>query len=385
MGAPALLLALAAARGATLDASGHVKSFVIAGWPYEWAFLPADPFTLTTVSGRLALALREGEWLRVDVHPEITAGSGAFRGLGGIDTGTGVEAPEALPLTWDLEEGADLEARLRVDRAAVTIVRSGLEAAVGRQPVSFGEGRLFTPLDLVAPFTPTTLDTEYKPGVDAVRVDAYAGTSTQVTVLGAYLGDWRLEESAVVVDGRTTLLGTDLALFAGLLYHEPVLGASVSGAAGPVGLYGDLAVTLTDDGSEVRGVAGALWRPTDTTTVTGELYGQTFGEAEAEAYFALATDERWTRGDLWLYGHAYAGLSVAQEVTPLVGASALAVVNVLDPSALLGATLTWSAAVDADLAAGVFAGAGKRPVGVEPRSEFGLVPVIGYLQTRLYF
>src|SRR5690606_19624752 len=154
-----------------------------------------------------------------EVHHAVTLlGGAAGLGLAGASTGVGLTAPEALPLTWDVHEG-DILVRGRTDRAWVRGRFGGVDATLGRQPVSFGNGRISTPRDLVAPFHPATVDTEYKPGVDAARVDAYLGTSGRLTAVAAYAGDWT-DGMVYALYGQGTVGVTDLGMFGGLVHAE---------------------------------------------------------------------------------------------------------------------------------------------------------------------
>ena len=62
-----------------------------------------------------------------------------------------------------------------------------VETHPGSPACHLREGARFTPLDLVAPFAPTTIDNSYKAGVDALRLDWFEGMSCRITLLGAYL------------------------------------------------------------------------------------------------------------------------------------------------------------------------------------------------------
>jgi hypothetical protein len=297
-----------------------------------------------------------------------------------------------------------------------------VDVALGRQAVSFGGGRFFTPLDLVNPFGPATIDTEWKPGVDALRVDAYAGMATKVTAVAAWAGapvvgeDARdadrplLDDLVLAADAQTTVGLTDLSLFAGDVRAEPVFGVGVVSALGPVGVHGEGTVTLPDDDDPfVRGVVGADWRPGDRTTLTGEVYAQTLGADAPGGYLRVLRGARVARGELWEAGQLYAALAVAQELTPLVSANVAAIANLRDPSALLSLAVTWNVADNADVAFGAYAGLGAPPDTVpldltlsatgtpgltmptdaalarSVNSEFGLYPTMGFVQARAYF
>src|SRR5690606_33009553 len=120
-------------------------------------------------------------------HHEVSLLEGAAVALPGSGAGVGLTAPELVDLTWELEEDAAV-LRGRTDRLWVRGTFGRTDVTVGRQPVSFGTGVLFTPLDLVAPFHPATIDQEYKPGVDAARVDTYLGVAGALTAVAAWAG-----------------------------------------------------------------------------------------------------------------------------------------------------------------------------------------------------
>lgn len=448
MGAFVLLVAAAsAADRVEAELHGNVKTFVLAGSPHAWftfsddskslldtmgvdeedalaAYgLAADPFASGVASTRLQGMVRYGA-LRLDVHWAASASTAAAStGVPGLGTGVGLTAPELLPLSGAPDTGPSLGVRHRVDRLVLSAKLPHIDIALGRQAVSFGVGRSFTPMDLVSPFHPATIDSEWKPGVDALRVDAYAGMATKVTAVAAWAGnpafgdDARDPDRAVDKDlvlaatGQVTVGVTDLLLFAGDVRAEPVFGLGTVSAVGPVGLHGEATVTLPhEEDPFVRAVVGADWRPGDKTTLTGEAYVQTFGATNPSEYLDALGSSRVERGELWEAGQLYAAVAVAQEITPLVGGSVALIGNLRDPSALCSVALSWSVADNADIALGAYAGLGEPAdtvaldfavdpatgvPGLQPptdaeladsvNSEFGLYPAMGFVQARAYF
>lgn len=401
-------------EGADAELHGDLKTFVVGSFGYpvvDLPGLPEQPPVIGSGSGvadlRLKLTLRGVGW-RAEVHHSASMLSGSSGGLtSGSSTGVGLTAPELVDLTWEPELGDGLTVRGRVDRLLFAAQLPHLSVTLGRQPIAFGTGLVFAPLDLVNPFSPATIDSEYRPGVDAARADAYAGVSSRLSVVAAWSGaappysedaapiGWT--DAVVAADGQFTVGVTDVQGFVGLARGDRVVGGAVASSVGPVGVHADATLTFPDPQLEdtepfVRAVAGGEVRPTGKTTVAVEGYLQTFGEGDPSEYLAAFGDPRFARGEVWLLGRAYAALSVAQELTPLVNASAAVIANLEDPSALIAPSIGWSLADDASLALGGFVGAGPRPdpVSIEspaltPNSEFGLYPHALYLSMRAYF
>ncbi len=406
------------AAAVDVDLSGDVKTFGVVAFPYEWVALdPASEAALGLVgldpvdlgfgarstflgiaSGRLKLRATAGP-LRLDAHHVLVGRSPAEADfLPGA--GAAPPAPQAVDLDWEHEVLSG-----RTDRLALSWRPEGWSVALGRQPLTFGTGLVFTPMDVVNPFHPATIDTEYKPGVDALRVDRFLGVGGRLTLVAAWVGPpiadpvlWA--DGILAATGQTTVGLTDLHGFAGVVRTEPVIGVGVASAVGGIGVHGDATLTL-GEAPFVRSVAGAVWRPTPTTTLTGEAYLQTFGAARPEGYLEVATSDRFARGEVWQMGRYYASLSVAEELTPLIGGTLALVANLADPSALGVLGLTWSVADEAVVSAGAYLGLGARPDRVEVgldgagptlqdlaptvRSEFGLYPHAAYVQMSAYF
>lgn len=442
-----VLVGAAAAAAPTAALNGDVKLFFLTGVPHEWfGFtgesealleaiglsepealeyygLAAEPFAQGVGSARLKAMAGWGP-LRLDVHWAFAAQTAdSSSAVVGFGTGVGLRAPELFPLTWSPDTGSALSVTHRFDRLVLSAKLPHVDLALGRQPVSFGVGRVFTPLDLVNPFHPATIDSEYKPGVDALRVDAYAGTSTKVTVVAAWAGapvvgddaedpaDPLTEDLILAASGQFTVGVTDILLFAGDVRAEPVFGVGTASSIGPVGLHAEATVTVPAEGDVfVRAVAGGDWRPTETTTTMLEVYGQSFGATDPADYLDALASDRVARGELWEAGQLYASLAGVQEITPLVHANLAIIANLRDPSALLSLGAGWSVADNAELAFGGYVGLGEAPdivdleFAIDPEtltpglipptdadlaesvnSEFGLYPAMAYVQVRTYF
>ncbi len=393
MGLPAAP-ARAAEPGATFSLGGDLKQFFFATLPYDHPLMPPDPTGQGLFDLRLKGGLRAGP-VRAELHPVLTAGApGALDGARFVQTGAGV--PQLVDLNASLTDGAGLWAQARIDRLHVAAKGAHLGVDLGRQPVSFGRGLFFTPLDLVSPFSPTVIDSSYKPGVDALRVDAWWGASGQASLVGAWAGqpvganndndaDRPLLDDLVAVAWAQQGLGTwDLGLLLALNHNDKVLGLSASGGWGPVGLRAEGTLTAPDPDAGApainelraifgeaplpadrdpftRALVGADWRPGPRTSLSGELYRQGMGAAESDGYLAEATDPRVSRGEQWLLGRLYGAVALQQELRPTLQSNLSLISNLRDPSALLGLGLGWSVADNAEVALGGYAGLGARP------------------------
>lgn len=390
-----------------VELHGDVKTFAVGVFlSGDEAALPGDPpppdvvgFGQGVGDLRLKGSLVGSKW-RVDVHHALSMVSSSGGALLGTSTGVALTAPELVDLTWEPELGDGLLVRGRVDRLLFSWTPDHFVLTVGRQPISFGTGVVFAPLDIVNPFFPATIDNEYKPGVDAVRADVYAGTTSRVSTVLAWAGPLpptnpdaepvSVGDVVLAVNGQTTVGVTDLQGFLGLVRGDQVAGVAVETSVGPIGLHGDVSVTNPAAGADedqpfVRAVIGGLGRPTATTTIIAEAYLQTLGEDRAVDYLDQLLNPRFTRGEVWLLGRYYGALTVSQEISSLVTGSASVIGNLGDPSALIVPSLSWSLADDATAGVGGYLSLGKRRDGLTPQSEFGLYPSALFVRLSAYF
>lgn len=436
-----LVVFAAPAEAADLEAElgGNLKLFHTSTYPYDddrfasevadgTAFLrsdyPLDDDTIRAqavsqglLTARLVGTMHAGDFT-FEVHPQFTMQPGAAAGTGLALNQTGVGLPEAVDLSWDAVDDDELNLQLRADRLSATYEQGPVRATVGRQAITFGHGMFFTPMDLVNPFFPTAVDQEYKPGVDAARVDAYWGMAGQMTLASAYQGEWDLSGSVHAAYLQSTLGVWDIGVFGGAVHGDVVGGVSTAGSAGPVSLHGDVTLTgpgalldeadRTDPDEEVfvRAVVGASGSVTAKTTIAAEVYHQSNGADAPEGYLDFYTSERFRRGELWLAGRTYAGVNISQEIVPTLSSGLFAIVNIEDPSALVGPALAWSVSGNASAGIGTYIGVGERAdayqvedhasgldalVGAADamdgfvRSEFGLVPVVAFANLQAYF
>lgn len=383
--------------------SGDLKSFFTATLPYDHLLMPDAPTGQGIFDARLKLDAGFGDAFTFQAHQTVTALTASSVATG-TSTGVGLQAPEAIKLSWTAFDD-DLTLRGRVDRLSLKWSTDGFDLTVGRQPITFGHANVFTPLDLVNPFNPAVIDQEYKPGVDAVRADLYAGVASQLTFAGAYAGGWNRDGLVLALYGQSTIRVTDVGLFLGSIQGDTVFGTTVVTSLGAVGLTSDVTLTLPADDADpfVRGTIGAFFRPTTTTTVTVEAYVQTLGATTPDTLLRTTADPRFARGELWLMGAVYGAAAVSQEITPTIVASVALIANPLDPSGFIAPSVNWSVDENVDVSLGGFVGIGARPDDLDPlallgptgpvepseltylNSEFGTYPGVVFAQARVYF
>jgi hypothetical protein len=313
----------------------------------------------------------------------------------------GDPAPRLLPASAEAMD--DIALYQDLDRAVATLRLPFADLYVGRQAISWGSARVVNPTDILVPFGILRPDTEYRPGVDAVRLRIpFAGMDE--LDLGYVAGEgFRFEASALFARSRLYLADTDLTL-SGLLFRENLLaGLDVARAIGKAGAWLEAAWVLPDlapkTGDPVRESYAGVSVGADYNFAWG-LYGyleyhfNSAGSADPQGYLELVQDAAahpaYSEGNVYLLGRHYLSLGGTYPLTPLLPVSFLLMVNLSDLSAGLSLSADYNIRENIYLTGGLFLGLGPGPqlargLPVRYRSEFGAYPNLFYTAVKVYF
>ena len=307
---------------------------------------------------------------------------------------SGVNRHFDLDHSWNHQSGWD--SRLQIDRINATWTGEKVDLAIGRQAVGFGRIAIFSPLDIIAPFSPDALDTDYRPGVDAMRLTTYYGLDGQLGAV-AVLGDVDRHNSYLVtwVDNRA---GIDLLAIGGSLRKRPMMGFGGAGNLGSLGIKAEMALY---EGERVDQPGGDLhehmvmsavecWYRFDSgiTLITEYLHNGA-GESDPAKYTQVLFSAPYEEGLTSLLGRHYLLMTTNYELHPLASLNGLFLWNLQDDSWLLRPTLDVSLADNVSLELFWTYPDGDSPEQhnffTEARSEFGSQGQSGGLFLKWFF
>ncbi|NIQ95323.1 MAG: hypothetical protein GWN87_14810, partial [Desulfuromonadales bacterium] len=124
--------------------------------------------------------------------------------------------------------------RLSVDRLSLRGSYRNLDWTIGRQAIGFGRIVIFSPLDIVAPFAPDAIDTDTRPGVDAVRGVHYFGLGGQVG--GTIVFGPETSDNSYLLTLTDNRSGVDYLGIGGILRDREMAGIGFAGSLGTLGI-----------------------------------------------------------------------------------------------------------------------------------------------------
>ncbi len=343
-----------------------------------------------------------------------------------MGTAGSARPPRALPMQTFRPDDPTFYMYHEIDLLNVRLRLGPVDIILGRQPISFGAGFVWQPADLVGTFSPLEVDREYKPGVDALRINWATGTFSELTFVAAFGGPacrggslpsgdpchdyqprFSLDHSVALARYRTTVGKWDMGILGGWVRGDVTGGLFVTGAVKRYRFRSEVVVTwdLEKDlayagdgrGSEheifVRAVAGADYtfdteRP---LSVLVEFFYNGFGSRKTSDYLERMQRPRLAEfGEVVNVGVFYAALGLHWEPVERLTLTTTAMGNLTDPSMHLSASMSYKLSDNSVLDAGALVPVGKAPaVGrfgfPEIRSEFGLYPHLYYLAWKMYF
>jgi hypothetical protein len=307
---------------------------------------------------------------------------------------TDVERSSAFE--WSFSDDRFIHAA--VDRLNLRWSKDRLDIILGRQPINLATTFYFTPNDFFAPFAAHTFYRVYKPGVDALRAEVRLGNFSQLSLIGV-LG-YRPDEKSDTGWGRSpdadraSYIGRisknfhdfEFAFIAGTFADADVIGGSLQGELFKwlgVRAEGNMAFPdVSGQDNHMKLAMGIEHHWENSLDIRLEFFYQGNGVDSASGYaFSPSQD----RGATLYLGRRYSALGIGYEFTPLLTGQTALVGNLTDNSVLASFNAVYSLSNESELSFGLALPFGKKPEGLNIRSEFGMSPRSVSIEWRWYF
>lgn len=353
---------------------------------------------------RLMLAGDVTRNIALEVHYEIKPvfSSKPWQGVtsGGALTTLGASSYRIGDLNAAIQDDEKVQILQNLDRANLQFSFGPGDLTLGRQTISFGAARFVSPTDIFQPFAPSTLDQEYRPGVDAIRWQGTLGGLTEYDLGLVANNEGPGEETIGYARIKTSLRGNDLEAVIIARDGLTTFGAGWERALGLFGFWAEAAWTSSDydfqpaafEASYYRTSVGLDRALSGNTLAMIEYHHSSFGTDDPQQYQNLPLTQGFQSGGIYLVGKDYLIPSINWTATPLLNLSASAFVNLTDTSAFVRASGDYSLTENLYTDFGVYLGSGdatRYETILDPQlvqgSEFGSFPTTAYISLRYYF
>ncbi len=235
----------------------------------------------------------------------------------------------------------------RLDRLSVGYTSDHTVWRFGRQAVTWGNGMVFTPMDVFNPFDPAAVDKEYKTGDDMLygqylfnNGNDFQGVA--VVRRDPHTGDVESDHSSLAFKYHGFLGMNEFDLLAAEHFGDQILGVGGIANIGGAIWRGDLTWTRTDLEKVFSAVTSLSYSWSwGGKNISGllEYYYNGFGQKDG----AYSTRDllrnpdllrRLDRGELFTLARHYIAASATVEMTPLLMLIPNFFINLEDPSAL---------------------------------------------------
>ena len=254
---------------------------------------------------------------------------------------------------WNLtnvaRDDGDFAVVNRLDRLALGYSGTSLSLKFGRQAISWGNGLFYSPMDIVNPFDPTQVDTEYKAGDDMLYGQFLQNNGNDlegsiVVRRSLITGETETDQSTAALKYHGFVGFAEYDLLLAQHYGNALFGIGGSVDVGGAVLRGDLVFNDTEfDGVVPQFVANSSYSWTwSERNFSGSVeyyyngFGQSDGCYSSECLGSnIELARQFGRGQLYTLGRHYLASSLTMEITPLFNLSPNIFWNLSDHSALL--------------------------------------------------
>jgi hypothetical protein len=236
----------------------------------------------------------------------------------------------------------------RLDRLSVRYAGEKAVVRFGRQALTWGNGMVYTPMDILNPFDPAAVDKEYKLGDDMLYGQLLRANGDDLQGVAVFrrsleTGHVDAEWSSFALKYHGLVGSGEYDLMAARHFDDPLVAGGGSLALGGAVWRGDGVFTFTDEETYLTAVTSLsyswVWGGKNMSGVAEYFFngfGQPDGQYDPES---LAQNpellQRLARGELFTLGRHYVVASTLMELHPLFHLTPNVFVNLSDGSALV--------------------------------------------------
>lgn len=385
--------ALVDAEGETfeLELGGSARLFPLITRMYDTPLENAHTIGLSVQRVRTELRVTGWDVVTLEAAYDFVPTIGSFSDMTGFNlTVSDANLLRIDDIDAEIDSGDSIVIRQNLDRLNLQIALPFATAVIGRQAISHGPSRILVPTDVFGPFSPASLDNEYKVGIDALRVSVPVGGTVELQGFAVGHAD-DMAQGLYLMSGRAILPALDVGLMAGSTYETATVAVDVEGDAGGTGWYAEALMRFPEgETGTIRTTAGIHYRFEYGLSTIFELHYSSLGADDPADYLTVATTTpEVLRGEMFLLGRFYGAANVSYEATPLITLNVLWIQSLIDGSALFGPSLSWDFDQNVAVGLGALIGVGERPdfTGVVPelKTELGTAPALYFGEVRFYY
>ncbi|MFC1858510.1 hypothetical protein ACFL9U_10880 [Thermodesulfobacteriota bacterium] len=352
---------------------GHLKVIGTASWPGEESFfhlVDTGSYYDGDVDFRLKNKLYFSSGSYLDTHYELIFSFGdTIRNLSLLET----QYPdfinwELIPglkfndnrrlmdLTGVIAEGNDYILYHRLDRLSLTLQPDWGLLRIGRQAITWGNGFIFNPMDLLNPFSPTDVNRDYKVGEDMVvaqwPLESYGDFQIlYVPRRNPLNSELEWDYSSLAGKFHFSRGITEYDIMAAKHYEDFVIGSGSAGYIEDAAWRLDTTWTFLHSDPEREGFLSIeanldyawIWWGNNMYGFIEFFFNGLGTDDYSEALMNKAVIERIIRGELFTLGRYYLSGEVQVEIHPLVKLYLSSINNIADPSGIIQPRISWDA------------------------------------------
>jgi len=263
----------------------------------------------------------------------------------------------------------DLFHRLNLHRLYAKLVSGNFTVTAGRQQIRFGSGRLWNPLDILNPVSPTFVEgAEDQKGTDALKIEYYPGEFTEIALVYAPrrvdnefgFAAFANENTNILSRIRTTLGDNDLAVLVGRVARRNLVGGDIAAIVRDGMLRGSLLYASPDDGADyILGSAGYEYNFANGLYCLAEYFYNenamnhrgAMSEAYAERMTLGMNEENYAMlaNQFLTLNRHYVGLALGYDISPLLRGDFFGIADIEGRGFFLSPTVKYNLLQNLDI------------------------------------